>query len=127
MARPRIEIDRKQFESLCGIHCTLEEIAGFFRCSEDTIERWCKRVYKQGFADIYKRYSASGKMSLRRWQFKMAEKNPTMAIWLGKQILGQTDEKSIAISASTDETIKEMDDYFANKARDTESNLGKAD
>ena len=30
-------------------------------------------------------------MSLRRTQFKLAEKNPTMAIWLGKQQLGQRD------------------------------------
>ena len=30
-------------------------------------------------------------MSLRRTQFKLAEKNPTMAIWLGKQYLGQRD------------------------------------
>lgn len=30
-------------------------------------------------------------MSLRRTQFKLAEKNPTMAIFLGKQYLGQRD------------------------------------
>ena len=30
-------------------------------------------------------------MSLRRIQYKLAEKNATMALWLGKQYLGQKD------------------------------------
>lgn len=29
MARPRKEIDRKQFENLCGLQCALEELKGF--------------------------------------------------------------------------------------------------
>ena len=32
-----------------------------------------------------------GKIALRRYQLQQAEKNPTMAIWLGKQYLGQRD------------------------------------
>ncbi|MBR4855142.1 MAG: helix-turn-helix domain-containing protein [Bacteroidaceae bacterium] len=89
--RPRKEIDKSQFEKLCGLQCTLNEIASFFQCSEDTVERWCKREYKEGFADAYKKNSGSGKISLRRAQFKLAEKNASMAIWLGKQYLGQRD------------------------------------
>lgn len=91
MARPRKEIDSDQFEKLCGLQCTLAEIAGWFSCSEDTVERWCKRTYSAGFADAFKRYSQSGKISLRRYQFKIAEKNAAMAIFLGKQYLGQRD------------------------------------
>lgn len=91
MARPRKEIDSDQFEKLCGLQCTLAEIAGWFGCSEDTIERWCKRTYTAGFADAFKRFSQSGKISLRRFQFKIAEKNAAMAIFLGKQYLGQRD------------------------------------
>lgn len=91
MARPRKEIDSDQFEKLCGLQCTLAEISGWFGCSEDTIERWCKRTYSAGFADAFKRYSQSGKISLRRYQFKIAEKNAVMAIFLGKQYLGQRD------------------------------------
>lgn len=91
MARPRIEIDKEIFENICGIQCTLEEIAGVFNCSEDTIERWCKRTYEMGFAEVYKKHSARGKMSLRRFQFNLAKKNAAMAIFLGKQYLGQKD------------------------------------
>ena len=89
--RPKKEIDKKIFENLCGLQCTLEEIAGVFDCSADTIERWCKREYKETFAETYKKHSAKGKMSLRRIQFKLAEKSAAMAIFLGKNYLGQKD------------------------------------
>ena len=89
--RPQKEIDKKIFENLCGLQCTLEEIAGVFDCSADTIERWCKREYGETFAETYKKHSAKGKMSLRRIQFKLAEKSAAMAIFLGKNYLGQKD------------------------------------
>ena len=89
--RPQKEIDKKIFENLCGLQCTLEEIAGVFDCSADTIERWCKREYGETFAETYKKHSAKGKMSLRRTQFKLAEKSAAMAIFLGKNYLGQKD------------------------------------
>ncbi len=92
MARPRIEIDEDNFKKLCGLQCTLSEIASFFQCSEDTVERWCKRELNLSFADAFKKHSAAGKISLRRWQFKMAEHNVSMAIFLGKNWLGQTDK-----------------------------------
>ena len=91
MARPRKEIDQKMFENLCGLMCTEEEIASMFDCSVDTICRWCQRTYKESFAEVYKKKSAKGKISLRRAQFKLAEKNAAMAIFLGKQHLGQRD------------------------------------
>lgn len=91
MGRPRKEIDRLQFERLCGIQCTEEEIAGIFDCSVDTIENWCKRTYETTFSEVYKIHSASGKASLRRTQFKLAERSAAMAIFLGKQYLGQKD------------------------------------
>lgn len=115
MARPRIEIDKEQFEKLCYLQCTLEEIAGFFKCSADTIERWCVREYKERFAEVYNKKRGTGKISLRRAQFRLAETNATMAIWLGKQYLGQTDKQEVTIATQDDETIKEMEKFFANK------------
>lgn len=114
MARPRIQIDFEQFQGLCNIQCTLNEIANWFKCSEDTIERWCKRELKMGFAEAYKIYSSGGKISLRRWQFKMAEHNVSMAIWLGKQYLGQREQQEVAIT-QIDDSLREMNDFFNNK------------
>jgi len=90
--RPKKEIDKKTFEGLCNLQCTLVEIAGFFDCCEDTIENWCKKEYGMTFSETYKRYSQNGKISLRRYQYKQAEHNVTMAIWLGKQWLNQAEK-----------------------------------
>lgn len=117
MARPRIEIDKEQFEKLCSLQCTKGEIAGFFNCSEDTIERWCNREYKECFAVVFSKKREVGKISLRRSQFRMAETNPSMAIWLGKQYLGQAEKQEVAVSINEDETMKEMEQYFASKQK----------
>lgn len=95
MARPRKQIDQKQFESLCQLQCTLDEICGFFDCCTDTLESWCKRTYKQGFSEVFKQKRVGGKISLRRAQFQLAQKNANMAIWLGKQYLDQKDEAKL--------------------------------
>lgn len=85
------KIDKDQFEKLCSIMCSEEEICGFFGISHDTLSRWCRQEYKKTFFDVFKDKSSIGKISLRRNQFKMAETNPSMAIFLGKQYLGQKD------------------------------------
>lgn len=110
MARPRIDIDPEQFTKLCMIQCTLSEIASWFKCSEDTIERWCQRELKKSFADAYKMFSADGRISLRRTQFKMAEKSTAMAIWLGKQYLGQREvvEQTVNTSSTVEMIAKEL-------------------
>lgn len=89
--RPKTNIDKSNFEKLCQMQCTLEEIAGFFDCCDDTINNWCKAVYDDNFSGVYKKKSMAGKISLRRNQFKIAENNASMAIFLGKQYLGQRD------------------------------------
>lgn len=95
MARPRKEIDQIEFEKLCGLQCALSEIADWFNCSEDTIENWCKRTYKQGFSEVFAQKRGKGKIALRRAQFELAKKSAAMAIFLGKNYLGQTDRQEI--------------------------------
>lgn len=108
--RPQINLDRTQFENLCFMQCTLEEIAGFFRVNEKTVMRWCKREYGESFGNVYKRASAGGKTSLRREQWKAAKKgNTTMLIWLGKQWLGQTER----IEQKTETTVTEGNQVIA--------------
>jgi hypothetical protein len=98
--RPEKEFSQQIFEGLCRIQCRLSEICGVMGLSEDTIERRCKAIYQRRFIDIFEDLSATGKMSLRRYQFKMAETNPTMAIWLGKQYLGQSDKSEMKIDVN---------------------------
>ena len=91
MARPKKELNKQQFEAMCGIQCTEAEICDVLDVTDKTLTRWCKETYDCSFSEIYKKKSATGKMSLRRIQFKLAEKNSAMAIFLGKQYLGQKD------------------------------------
>lgn len=92
MGRPAKEIPQKEFEKLCGLQCTKEEICGFFDVTDKTLENWCKRTYKQGFSEVFREKRGLGKISLRRMQFRLAEKSAAMAIFLGKNWLGQTDK-----------------------------------
>jgi hypothetical protein len=91
MARPKKQIDKKTFEGLCGIQCTQEEICSVLDVSTDTLDRWCQREYGCHFSEVFKNKRNVGKMSLRRTQFRLAEKSSGMAIWLGKQYLDQVD------------------------------------
>jgi hypothetical protein len=107
------KINKASFENLCGMWCTLIEIAEFFGVSEDTVESWCKDTYNERFSDIYKKKCSKGNVSLRRWQLKSAEKgNVTMQIWLGKQYLGQRENIEVVSNEVTklDELLREIKD-----------------
>ena len=96
--RPRIEIDKRTFVDLVGLGCLQDEICWFFRddegkpISEDTLTRWCKREFGCNFAEYRNQNGMMAmKIKLRRNQLKLSEKSAAMAIWLGKQILGQVE------------------------------------
>lgn len=89
--RPKKEIDKEQFEKLCALFCTENEICHWFGVTDKTLTRWCKETYNLSFSDVYEQKREVGKISLRRSQFQLAIKSPAMAIFLGKNYLGQTD------------------------------------
>lgn len=94
MGRPRIEINWEQFNKLCGLQCTLLEIASYFDCSDDTIERRVKETHGVTFAEYFAQKRGNGKIALRRKQYEAAlAGNVTLLIWLGKQYLGQSDKQ----------------------------------
>lgn len=92
--RPKKHIDQHQFEQLCALQCTLAEICGFFDVTDKTMEQWCRDTYGDTFSVVFKKKREMGKISLRRHQFKLAEKNSNMAIFLGKNYLGQSDNET---------------------------------
>lgn len=75
-------INQKQFESLCAIQCTRDEVCAVLEISYSTLMRWCQETYGTDFETIFAEKRQCGKMSLRRSQWRLAEKNPTMSIWL---------------------------------------------
>lgn len=73
--------------NLASIGTTDREIAHWFDINEDTL--------RYNFADIIAKGREDLKHSLRRAQIKVAlSGNPTMLIWLGKQILNQQESPS---------------------------------
>lgn len=87
--RPRLrlnDIGKEIITKLGGFMCTEEEIASFLNVTVETLHN--KENYDT-FLECYKNGQKLGKISLRQYQFKMAKTNPSMAIWLGKQHLGQ--------------------------------------
>lgn len=92
MSRPRKELNQQDFEKLCALQCTMREILYFFDVSDKTLTNWCRQTYGKRFSEIFRIKRQAGYISLRRKQFELAEKSPAMAIFLGKQYLGQTDK-----------------------------------
>ena len=93
MGRPRKEINKTEFEKLCFLQCTEREFCSWFDVSDETLNKWCKENYDgRTFLDVFKEKRENGLISLRRTQFQLAEKSPAMAIFLGKNLLGQTDK-----------------------------------
>jgi len=84
MARPKkYDIDPKEVEKLASFGCTNTEIASFFGCDVS---------YSQNLT----KGRDTGKIRLRQLQWKSAERgNITMQIWLGKQVLGQTEKSEV--------------------------------
>ena len=101
--RPKVNIDFKELEKLCHIQCSEQEVADWFHCSVDTIERRLKEKYNTTFAEFFEKHRVGGKIALRRNMFKMAEKHPSMAIFLAKNWLGM--KESIPIVGDEERPI----------------------
>ena len=89
VGRPKkYNLDTKQVEQLAGYGCTDTEIASFFDISRTTLERNYEHYLTKGREE--------GKIRLRQMQWASAKKgNVAMLIWLGKQLLGQSDKQEV--------------------------------
>lgn len=123
MGRPRAEIKQAEFEELCKIQCTEVEIMAVLGVTDKTLTRWCRDVYGKTFSEIFKEKRQGGKASLRRAQWRLAETNSTMGIWLGKQYLDQHDEKDLRLQGG-EIGVKIVDDIPKQENKD---NGSKAD
>ncbi len=105
MPRKKLEWTEDQieiFQNLCGIFCDEDEICFVMGHTKAELEKLInkhlredvtgKRNQKITFEDAFNKYSAEGKISLRRTQLELAlAGDKAMLVWLGKQYLGQTD------------------------------------
>lgn len=127
---PLKEFDKKTFEDLVGLGCTQKEICWFFReptgksANVDTLSRWCVRTYGMNYAEYSKEYGGIARnITLRQNQLKLSAHSAPMAIFLGKNYLGQRDcievEDNTAIER-LDDILKELkEDAFKEVKADT--------
>ena len=87
VGRPRLNIDPEQVKRLARLHCTMQEMADFFGCHRETL--------LNNFSTEIAKGKSEGNISLRRkqWQMAVEKGNVVMLIWLGKQMLGQVNER----------------------------------
>ncbi len=110
MARPKLKLDESLIERLAAIHCPITEIAAALNCSVDTLER--------NYAGLIAKGKERGRTSLRRTQWDAAMKgNVVMMIWLGKQLLGQSDKMDKTISTSGSLEITSVDRLKIDEAK----------
>ena len=90
-------IDKAKFESLVHLGLTTEELYTFFMVSNGALMQWIKLVYKtRSPLVLLKKMRVEGKVDFLVKQRKLAERNPSMAIWFGKNYYDQKDGKEEA-------------------------------
>lgn len=132
------EEHKQMFVKLCSCFCDKDEVCAIMGVSQgeldSLIDASCDDVQASGgrvtFEDAFKVYSAGGRASLRRMQFKQAMSgDKSMLMWLGKQYLGQSDRtaqqavgvasRQVEEQASCDEAVKPTDaiDFLEQRAK----------
>lgn len=85
-------INWELFHKLAEFQCTQREIADALSVSVDTLERACERELGVKLADLWEQKKGAGRARLRKIQWNLAPQSAGMAIFLGKQLLGQKNE-----------------------------------
>lgn len=106
----------KQIQGLARIQCTMKEAGAVLGVNEVTFSLFLKAHKKAMEAWDYGK--ENGKASLRRYQFKTAETNPTMQIWLGKQMLDQVDKSESHVTSDNRhlhkvDAVSKFDEFLA--------------
>lgn len=90
IGRNKTVIPEEQVAQLAQIHCTNQEMADFFAVPLQT--------FVDNFRDILTKNKLITKQRLRKAQLDLAlnKHDRVMLIWLGKQMLGQTDSPMVS-------------------------------
>jgi len=84
VGRNRVVVPPTEVEHLASLGCTDREIAQYFEVSESTLRYQLSSYLAKGRHQL--------RTTLRQAQLRVAlEGNPTLLIWLGKNILSQND------------------------------------
>ena len=100
MAKKKItidSIDKTKFEGVVHLGLSTEEICDFFTINTSQLWSWIKQAYDTRSPMVtLKKIRVEGKIEFLSSQRRLAQKNPAMAIWFGKNYYDQTDGKEEA-------------------------------
>jgi hypothetical protein len=116
--RPKTILNLEELEKLCRLNCTMPEIASYFNIPLRTLED--KYTNDKEIRQTIDNGRNKGKLSLRRKQLQIMDEtnNATMAIWLGKQLLGQRDKHDIITEDISTNKLSEALAIAERMARD---------
>lgn len=109
-------INWDEFEKLISYQCTQKEIAAFFDLDIETLDAICLRERGLKLSALWDKKKYLGRVKLKKIQFQIAESgghgSAAMAIFLGKAILGQSDQPKPPPIVQTKSTyIKSFEQY----------------
>jgi len=118
VGRPKTILNLDELEKLCRLNCTMPEIASYFNVPLRTLED--KYTNDKDIRNTIDKGRNQGKLSLRRKQIQILDEtnNATMAIWLGKQLLGQRDKHDIITEDISTNKLSEALAIAERMARD---------
>lgn len=96
-----------ELKRLCELQCSLEEIAAAFFITVDALKKLMDK--DPAIKAAIDHGNSTGKISLRRKQFRLASSSASMAIHLGKQYLGQHDRSQVELSGPEGGPIESFD------------------
>ena len=121
VGRPKADIDLEQLENLSALNCTMPELAAYFKVPLRTLEdRYTNDPKVRACIDQGREL---GRLSVRRKQMQLMEEhnNPTMAIWLGKQLLGQREKHDVVTEDRSHTALSEAMDILTDMARNKDN------
>ena len=117
------KIDKQKFEAMVRMQMTDEELYQFFGVSSGTLYKWVKKTYhvKSPLTQI-KKLRVEGKVAFLSQQFNLSKTNTAIAIWLGKNYFGQTDETESGNKAEIEDLTPLAELLKMGDKKDGESN-----
>lgn len=113
--KKEIAINRKMFEKLCEAGATVTSFRDVY--GEKTLKKFCELTYGLDEISSIRQFAQKGKDKLKLAQYETAveKRNPVMLIWMGKQMLGQSDDPAKnKIEQERNQTIRDVIDAVKN-------------
>ena len=114
-SKPKIEIDFKQLDSLLELHLRKEDIATFFKTSEDTLSRFIDYHFNSTFAEYKAQKGLKGRiLLLSKYWDKVREGNMSAIIFGLKNLMDWSDRTIVR----SDEVTEFINGFTTKKPKD---------